>query len=71
MRPTGTDMVTLNKDKCKACGYCVKACPKTALVLSNQLNANGYGAVSIDQEKCISCGTCYVVCPDCVFSVKG
>lgn len=47
----------IDKDKCKACLLCKKACPVNAI--------SGEPKVphEIDQDLCISCGNCYDVCP--------
>jgi 2-oxoglutarate ferredoxin oxidoreductase subunit delta len=56
-------------EKCKACRYCVKACPKSAISVVNELNKKGFQPVAIDQEKCTACGSCYIVCPDYAFEI--
>lgn len=56
-------------ERCKACCYCVEACPKSAIRPSGTLNPDGYEVIAIDEEKCVKCGTCYVVCPDLVFEL--
>lgn len=62
--------VLINQNNCKSCGYCVAACPKKALTISEQLNSHGYQFVTIDEERCIQCGICYTVCPDYVFTIN-
>ncbi len=62
--------ISIDKESCKACGYCVKFCPKKALSFSEELNSQSYTYVVIDEEKCIYCGTCYQVCPDMVFEIQ-
>lgn len=47
----------VNRKQCAACGVCVKACPKGALVIHR-----GCCAV-IDVIKCVGCGKCAVECP--------
>ena len=36
-------VVTINEERCKGCGLCVRACPKKIMQLSkSKLNAKGY-----------------------------
>lgn len=62
--------ITLKRQNCKSCGYCVKACKRSALYISDMANANGYHMVAVDEKKCIGCGMCYTVCPDYVFNIE-
>ncbi|ATW28145.1 4Fe-4S binding protein [Candidatus Formimonas warabiya] len=59
----------LHRDRCKACRYCIKACPKNALSESDEFNKKGYQPVVVDEEKCVQCGSCYIICPDYVFEI--
>ena len=59
----------IDAERCKACGYCVLACPQKALALSDNLNKKGYRMVVVEAEKCNACGICYTVCPDGVFAL--
>ena len=44
--------VTFDKDLCKGCGLCVKACPKKIVALSDELNKRGYHpAQVVDHDK--------------------
>lgn len=61
--------ITIDKEHCKACQYCVDACPKQALALGQEMNMAGYTYVTVDKSKCVGCGTCYTVCPDYVITV--
>lgn len=45
---------TIDKDKCNACGMCLKWCPVDAIVIKQ--------TAEIDYVKCIGCGECYAVC---------
>lgn len=55
---------------CKGCGYCVHACPKQAVQVSQHVNESGYNVIQVEQSKCIACGICYMVCPDYVFEIS-
>lgn len=61
--------LVIHEESCKACGYCVKNCPKEALSLAGQINKAGYITTLVDTEKCILCGICYNVCPDYVYEI--
>ncbi len=63
--------VTFDKDLCKGCGLCVKACPKKIVELSDELNKRGYHPATVtDADKCIGCAFCATMCPDCVITVE-
>ena len=47
--------VTIDKEKCTACGACVDACPVAALKLEDKATVN--------EDECIDCGTCVDECP--------
>jgi len=51
-----TMAVTIDKDKCNACGSCVDACPVEAIKLEDK--------AKVDEETCIDCGTCVDECPE-------
>jgi len=63
--------IIVKQERCKACEYCIVACPKKAITATGNINAKGYSTVTVDSEKCIQCGICYHVCPDCVFEMEG
>lgn len=60
----------INASRCKGCGYCIHACPRAALTVSEHINDNGYSTVQLDESKCVACGICYRVCPDYVFEIR-
>src|SRR6056297_177647 len=45
----------IDREKCTACGLCVKVCPVDAIMVQDKL-------YSIDQETCIRCGECRNAC---------
>lgn len=49
--------ITINEEKCKACGLCQKHCPV------NAIEGEGRNPRVINQDKCIKCGTCLTSCP--------
>ena len=60
----------INRELCKGCYLCVRACPVKVLEISTELNTSGtYPAKVVHQEKCIACGSCYTVCPDVCIEV--
>jgi 2-oxoglutarate ferredoxin oxidoreductase subunit delta len=62
--------IHINRELCKACLLCVRACPVKALAQSQTPNASGsYPSEVVRPEKCIACGNCYEVCPDVCIEV--
>ena len=61
--------VSVDIERGKSCGLCVRHCPKKAVNFSGKFNGSGYDYVQINDEKCIGCGMCYITCPDQVFEV--
>ena len=47
--------VTIDEEKCTACGACIDTCPVAALKLD--------GKAKVDPDTCIDCGTCVDECP--------
>jgi len=56
-----TMAVSINKEKCNACGACVDSCPVEALKLKD--------IAVVDEETCIDCGTCVDECPEGAISL--
>jgi len=58
-------MIKVVSERCKACGYCIKFCPKNVLEFGTEVNAKGYEYVQpVRMEDCIGCATCGRMCPD-------
>jgi len=47
--------VTIDKEKCTACGACVDVCPVDAITIEDK--------AVVDEDTCIDCGTCVDECP--------
>jgi 2-oxoglutarate ferredoxin oxidoreductase subunit delta len=62
--------VVIDRDRCKGCLLCVRACPMKVLELDTEPNSTGtYPSKAAYGEKCIACGNCYEVCPDVCITV--
>lgn len=62
----------IDKEKCKGCELCVRACPKDLLALSKTfINRQGYHPVEIkNMEVCIGCASCALTCPDICIEIE-
>lgn len=57
--------VVVDQEHCKACGFCVKFCPKDVLAFSEERNVVGFYPVEVkNADACIGCTQCAEVCPD-------
>lgn len=64
--------ISINEERCKGCGLCVRACPKQIVALSKTtLNSKGYYPAEVtDMEACIGCASCARTCPDAVITIE-
>lgn len=57
--------VEIDRELCKGCFLCIRACPMKVLDADVEPNSSGsYPSKAAHAEKCIACGNCYEVCPD-------
>jgi 2-oxoglutarate ferredoxin oxidoreductase subunit delta len=63
--------VEIDREMCKGCYLCIKACPVKVLEKDTESNSTGtYPARQIEGKTgCIACGNCYEVCPDVCIQV--
>lgn len=62
--------VTIRSGSCKACGYCVRFCPRDVLAPGKEVNAKGYLYIIVDKpEECIGCAMCAQMCPEAAIEV--
>jgi len=63
--------VTIDKNYCKGCELCVKACPMEVLSMSKDITVRGYFYAQMhDTSRCIGCRICAITCPDAAITVK-
>ncbi len=61
--------ITVKRQMCKACGFCIESCPKGLIVIDKSLNKQGIRPVRFKGGACIGCAACAVVCPECCIEV--
>jgi 2-oxoglutarate ferredoxin oxidoreductase subunit delta len=62
--------IVIDRDLCKGCYLCIRACPVKVLEADTQPNSTGtYPSKAAHPEKCIACSSCFEVCPDVCIEV--
>ena len=60
--------IEIERERCKGCLLCRRACPLKLIEADTAANVSGYYPAkpvnALMEEKCIACGNCYEVCPD-------
>jgi len=57
--------ITIVKEFCKGCGFCIAYCPKKVYDASDEMNTKGYRLPTPSRiEECTECGLCDLNCPD-------
>jgi nitroreductase/Pyruvate/2-oxoacid:ferredoxin oxidoreductase delta subunit len=53
-------MITVDRQKCSACGLCARICHETCITLVGE---NGHRAAQVDHALCSTCTQCIAICP--------
>jgi 2-oxoglutarate ferredoxin oxidoreductase subunit delta len=62
--------IVIDRELCKGCLLCIRACPLKVLDRDPLPNASGsYPSKAAFPEKCIACGNCWEVCPEVCITV--
>ena len=62
--------IIIDRELCKGCYLCVRACPMKVLESDTEPNSTGtYPSKPVKKDKCIACGNCWEVCPDVCIEV--
>lgn len=58
--------ITIDKNRCKACGLCILECPKGLIKFGSDTNNLGNNVVTFDDpnKECLGCAMCATRCPD-------
>ncbi len=62
--------ITITKEFCKGCKFCIEYCPKDKIFISDNINLKGYYVAEPKEEKeCTGCALCALMCPEAAIEV--
>ncbi len=62
--------ITIDRDLCKGCRYCILSCPKGVITIDSEFNASGYFPARVKEiAKCSGCALCAQMCPEIAIMV--
>jgi 2-oxoglutarate ferredoxin oxidoreductase subunit delta len=63
--------IEINREWCKACFICIRACRKKVLEKGSEPSGHGYvPPVAAHAEKCVGCRICELMCPDIAIRIQ-
>jgi len=63
--------IQIDRERCKGCLFCIDACAKKSISLSDELNLKGYFVASFNAGNgCNGCGNCALMCPEVAIEVQ-
>ena len=62
--------IKIDKNYCKGCELCVRACPQQIISMSKDITVRGYFYAQVHEpSRCIGCRICAITCPDSAIDV--
>lgn len=62
--------ITIDRNYCKGCELCIRACPQGILSMSKEMTTRGYFYAMVhDPSRCIGCQMCAITCPDAAIEI--